>query len=82
MQLYTSKASACLVAVKSKTDMELKSGNVQLRKLSDSDAEAITTLINNRNILDNLRDVIPYPYYLKDAKDFIRLSKINKKNHA
>lgn len=58
--------------------MILKSGNVQLRKLNDNDADTITNLINNQKILSNLRDVVPFPYHLKDAIGFIRLSKISK----
>lgn len=35
------------------------------------DAEAIRDIINNEKILENLRDGIPFPYTLDDAKDFI-----------
>ena len=44
---------------------------MQLRKFQESDADQMAELLNNRNILDNLRDMIPYPYDAKDALEFI-----------
>lgn len=35
------------------------------------DAEDLALAINNKNIQDNLRDGIPYPYTIKDAKEYI-----------
>ncbi|MBB6459823.1 GNAT family N-acetyltransferase [Flammeovirga kamogawensis] len=44
---------------------------VKLRTLKKSDREQITELINNKKIVDNLRDDIPHPYSLEDADYFI-----------
>ncbi len=35
------------------------------------DAADLAQLLNNKNILNNLRDGLPYPYTKKDAEDFI-----------
>lgn len=42
-----------------------------LRKWMMSDAPSLALYANNRNIAQNLRDVFPYPYTLKDAQEFI-----------
>ena len=34
-------------------------------------AKDLAAALNNKNILDNLRDGLPYPYTEKDAKEFI-----------
>lgn len=44
---------------------------MRLRKFKESDAEQIAMLLNNTKIWNNLRDFIPFPYLLKDAKEFI-----------
>lgn len=44
---------------------------VCLRKLNASDADELAGLANNKKVADNLRDIFPHPYSLKDAKDFI-----------
>lgn len=36
-----------------------------------SDAFALSALLNNKNILDNLRDGLPFPYTEADGKEFI-----------
>ena len=36
------------------------------------DAEDIAETLNNKNILDNLRDGIPFPYTVHDAREFIQ----------
>lgn len=36
-----------------------------------SDAGNLAQIINNKNILNNLRDGLPYPYTVKDAEEFI-----------
>ena len=36
------------------------------------DAADLALALNNKKILDNLRDGLPYPYTQDDAKDFIR----------
>jgi len=53
--------------------IELKSGNISLRKFIFSDKERIAELINNKKIWDNLRDLIPFPYTIEDAEDFISI---------
>lgn len=45
--------------------------DVTLRALTLADAGAITAAINDRDVQDNLRDGIPYPYSEQDAKAFI-----------
>lgn len=47
---------------------------IALRKLEKTDRTTIVELINNRKIVDNLRDRIPFPYTLSDADFFIDLS--------
>lgn len=46
--------------------------NFALRTWKIEDAADIAIEINNKKILDNLRDGIPYPYTPSDAEDFIR----------
>ena len=45
---------------------------LNLREWKPEDAPALTAAINNKKVLDNLRDGIPYPYTEKDAGEFIR----------
>lgn len=42
-----------------------------LRPWRAEDAEDLALTLNNRKILDNLRDGIPFPYTKEDAADFI-----------
>ena len=49
-----------------------------LRPLEDSDSSALARLANNKNIWDNLRDFIPFPYTKDDAIFFINLTKQEK----
>lgn len=42
-----------------------------LRKWQQSDAAALAAMLNNRKILNNLRDGLPYPYTRRDAEDYI-----------
>lgn len=44
---------------------------VSLRSWKLSDAEDLAKTISNKKIQDNLRDGIPYPYTVNDAKEFI-----------
>ncbi|MDR2235300.1 MAG: GNAT family N-acetyltransferase [Chryseobacterium sp.] len=44
---------------------------IVLRKLSADDATALSRLADNKNIWDNMRDIFPHPYTLKDAQQFI-----------
>ncbi|MEP7323549.1 MAG: GNAT family protein [Saprospiraceae bacterium] len=48
---------------------------VNLRPLVIEDAKELAALINNKKILDNLRDVIPFPYSDQDAENFIHSHK-------
>ncbi|MCM1179636.1 MAG: GNAT family N-acetyltransferase [Clostridium sp.] len=43
----------------------------EIRKWKLADAANLAKLLNNKNILDNLRDGLPYPYTVKDAEEFI-----------
>lgn len=43
-----------------------------LRKFKASDAAQIAKLLNNKKIWNNLRDVVPHPYQLEDARSFIK----------
>lgn len=43
----------------------------ELRRWRIEDAKDIAETLNNRKILDNLRDGIPFPYTVKDAEEFI-----------
>lgn len=42
-----------------------------LREWRTEDQTALAALLNNKKILDNLRDGLPYPYTVSDAGDFI-----------
>lgn len=44
---------------------------VILRKWKGGDVDALTRIANNKKIADNLRDIFPYPYKKKDAKNWI-----------
>ncbi len=51
---------------------EMKIGlNVQIRKWNMIDASNLAELLNNKKIMDNLRNGLPYPYTVKDAEDYI-----------
>ena len=45
--------------------------NVSLREWKLEDAADLVAAINNKKVLDNLRDGVPYPYTEKDAAEFI-----------
>lgn len=45
--------------------------NFKLRKWRLSDAKDLAAALSNKNILNNLRDGLPYPYTERDAADFI-----------
>lgn len=44
-----------------------------LRELTLTDAESLAQHLNNKKIWNNLRDALPYPYTIEDAKEFIKL---------
>ena len=43
-----------------------------LRQWKIEDAQGLAYLLNNKNILNNLRDGMPFPYTVKDAQEFIQ----------
>ena len=43
----------------------------KIRKWQREDAKSLSELLNNKKILDNLRDGLPYPYTENDALDYI-----------
>lgn len=43
-----------------------------LRKWKMTDAEPLSEMLNNPKILANLRDGLPYPYTIDDAKGYIK----------
>lgn len=45
--------------------------NCNIRPWVISDAADLASAINNKKILDNLRDGLPYPYTVKDAEYYI-----------
>lgn len=47
---------------------------VRIRPWEWSDARRLATLINNKNIWDNVRDILPHPYTLNDAESFLQHS--------
>lgn len=42
-----------------------------IRKWRNEDKAALAAMLNNKNILDNLRDGLPYPYTASDAEEYI-----------
>ena len=54
----------------------------RLRAWRESDSADLVHAINNKEVLDNLRDGIPYPYSLADAESFIRSRLDADKNEA
>lgn len=44
---------------------------VSIRKWRLGDAAELAEMLNNRHILDNLRDGLPYPYTVKDGEEYI-----------
>lgn len=43
-----------------------------IREWKMSDAGNLAQMLNNQNILNNLRDGLPYPYMEKDAEEYIK----------
>jgi [ribosomal protein S5]-alanine N-acetyltransferase len=52
--------------------MELQLKSCVVRSWRTGDAEALARHANNRKIWLNLRDAFPYPYGLRDAREFIK----------
>ncbi|NLW78744.1 MAG: GNAT family N-acetyltransferase [Ruminococcaceae bacterium] len=47
---------------------------ITLRAWQPDDAANLARIINNPNILNNLRDDLPYPYTTADATDYIQMA--------
>ena len=45
--------------------------NIGIRKWRLSDAKDLAKTLSNRNVMNNLRDGLPYPYTKQDAVDYI-----------
>ena len=45
---------------------------VYIRPFRIEDAADVATALNNKNVQDNLRDGIPFPYHEQDAMDYIQ----------
>ncbi len=48
-----------------------ESMSINIRRWEPEDAGKLAELLNNKKILDNLRDGLPYPYTPKDAYEYI-----------
>ncbi|MGN0584155.1 MAG: GNAT family N-acetyltransferase [Ruminococcus sp.] len=44
---------------------------ITIRNWKKTDAASLAAALSNKNILDNLRDGLPYPYTEKDAEEYI-----------
>lgn len=53
--------------------MEICFEGIVLRPWSIRDAGRLAVIANNKNIADNLRDGLPFPYSLKDAKNWLNI---------
>ncbi|MEI6048453.1 MAG: GNAT family protein [Bacteroidota bacterium] len=53
--------------------MEILFEGIVLRPWSISDAAQLAYIANNKNIADNLRDGLPFPYSLKDATNWLNI---------
>lgn len=51
--------------------MNASNSEIRLRRLAVTDKKVIAHLCNNKKIWDNLRDSFPFPYFEKDAEEFI-----------
>ncbi len=53
----------------------------KIRKWQFDDAKSLSELLNNKKILDNLRDGLPFPYTEADARDYIN-AMLNANNNS
>lgn len=53
---------------------------VEIRAWRMEDSAKLATILNNRNILNNLRDGLPFPYGEKDAEEYINSVLASDKN--
>ncbi|MDE6303106.1 MAG: GNAT family N-acetyltransferase [Clostridia bacterium] len=56
--------------------------SVEIREWKLSDADDLAKALSNLNVLNNLRDGIPYPYTENDAKDYIQAMLAEDKNNV
>ncbi len=52
----------------------MENQKIKIRKLELSDTLELAKLANNKNVWNNLRDYIPYPYSESDAETFINFT--------
>jgi RimJ/RimL family protein N-acetyltransferase len=52
--------------------MKIQSGEYKIRDWKKQDASSIVKYANNLNVWINLRDTFPNPYFLSDAKAFLK----------
>ena len=53
--------------------MEIFFEGILLRPWSISDAAQLAAIANNKNIADNLRDGLPFPYSINDARNWLNM---------
>jgi [ribosomal protein S5]-alanine N-acetyltransferase len=53
--------------------MEILFEGIILRPWSIHDASELAEIANNKNIADNLRDLFPFPYSVKDARNWLKM---------
>ena len=53
--------------------MEIFFEGIILRPWSKSDASQLALIANNKKIADNVRDGLPFPYSLKDARNWLNI---------
>jgi RimJ/RimL family protein N-acetyltransferase len=53
--------------------MEISFNGIVLRPWSIKDADDIARILNNKNIIDNLRDGLPFPYSPRDAINWLNI---------
>ncbi|MBD5092330.1 MAG: GNAT family N-acetyltransferase [Clostridiales bacterium] len=49
----------------------MNNSDVSIKKWETTDATALAKALSNKNVLDNLRDGLPFPYTEKDALEYI-----------
>jgi len=53
--------------------MEIRFEGIILRPWSIRDAAELAAIANNKDIADNLRDMFPFPYSIKDARKWLNI---------
>ena len=53
--------------------MEIRFEGILLRPWSIRDAADLASIANSKNIADNLRDMFPFPYSIKDARKWLNI---------